>query len=264
LALVVALVVMLCAVTGGAVLVADSGSPAVVIQSPSRANSTLYAAALASGSFHYVDVSSATVEGHTITVTQSGDAGHDEGVQYMTSALGDGEVVVINSHAYMKANLAALENTFGYSPSLAAPYVNRWISFTSSDAPYTAVAADVTNGTTWNDPSDSPTDFLPQMPESVSGLSQSNGETVQSVRYALRGSSKTVNASYTGTETISFSASDPHLPTQLTEHLSGTANQQPSTESNTVTFTQWGESVDVTAPSASIPYASLPGASTTS
>lgn len=263
LAVLVGLVVLVCATAGGVFLVSNSGSSPVVIQSPAEANSTLYAAAEASGSFHYVSVSSGTIQGHAVTATQSGDVGRGEGVQYMTSPLGDYEVIVIHSDAYLKANLTMLENNFGYSPSLAAPLVNRWIAFTPSDSPYSAIAADVTMATTWNDPSDSPSDGLPQTPESVSSLSTVNGESVQSVRYSIHGNSKAADAPYAGTETVFFSASDPHLPSYLTEQLSGTANQQSSTETVKVTFTQWGESVNVTTPSGSIPYSLLPGSTAT-
>ncbi|MGD0394528.1 MAG: hypothetical protein ABSC41_18020 [Acidimicrobiales bacterium] len=180
----------------------------------------------------------------------------------MSSALGDYEVIVLNSKAYMKANLTMLENTFGYSPSEAAPYVDRWIAFTPSDSPYSSVAADVTTATTWNDPAESPTDGLPHTPESVTGLSNVNGESVQSVGYSLDGTSKAADASYSGTETISFFATNPHLPTHLTEQLSGTANQQATTANVEVTFSRWGEPVTVTAPTASIPYSTLPSSTT--
>ena len=256
------LVVLVGAIAGSVVFGMNNGPSPVAIQSPTAANSELFAAALSSGSFHYSDVTSGTLGGHAVTATQSGDDGRTEGVQYMTSALGDYEVIVVNSMAYMKPNLTMLENTFGYSPSLAAPYVNRWIAFRPSDTPYDSVAADVTTETTWNNPSESPTDDLPQTPESVTGLSTLNGQSVQSVRYSLHGTSKAANASYSGTETMSFSATDPHLPTDLTEQLSGMANQQTSTESVQVTFTQWGEPVSVAAPTASIPYSTLPSSET--
>jgi hypothetical protein len=257
-ALTVGLVVLVGILAGGAVLAINRGPTPTAIQSPVAANSQLYAAAMASGSFHYTDVTSGTVGGQPVTATQSGDAGRGEGVQNMTSALGDYEVVVVNSMAYMKPNLTMLENTFGYSPSEAAPYVNRWIAFAPADAPYRSVAADVTSGTTWNDPSESPTDDLPQTPRSVSGLSTWNGTSVQSVQYSLSGTSKTANASYSGTESITFSATDPHLPNHLAEQLSGTSNNQTSSENVNVAFSQWGESVAVAVPAGSIPFSSLP------
>jgi hypothetical protein len=255
---IVGVVVLLICIAGGVILVANSGSPPVAIHSPTEANSALYAAAVASGSFHYTDVSSGTTGGQAVKAVQTGDVGRAEGVQYMTSDLGDYEVIVDGSMAYMKPNLTMLENTFGYSPSEAAPYVNRWISFKPADSPYTAVAADVTTDTTWNDPSVSPTDGLPQTPESVTGPSTLNGESVQSVQYSLRGTSKAANASYSGTETIFFSANDPHLPSYLAENLSGTANQQSSAETVKVTFSRWGQSINVAAPTGSIPYSTLP------
>ena len=261
-ALIVGLVVLVGAMTGGALVVFNSGSSSGAIRSPAAANSALYAAAVASGSFHYTGVSSGEVGGRAVTATQIGDVGRAEGVQYQTSALGDYEVIVVNSMAYMKPDLTMLENEFGYSPSEAAPYVNRWISFTSSDSPYSSVAADVTMETTWNNPSESPTDGLPHTPESVSGVSTLNGRSVQSVRYSLHGTTKAASASYSGTETIFFSTTGPHLPTQLTGQLSGAINQQSTSETLKVTFSRWGEPVSITTPTGSIPYSTLPGTGT--
>ena len=258
-ALIVGLVVLVGAITGGAPVVFNNGSSSGAIQSPSAANSALYAAAAASGSFHYTGVTSGEVGGQAVTATQSGDAGRAEGVQYQTSSLGDYEVIVINSMAYMKADLTMLENEFGYSPAEAAPYVNRWISFTSSDSSYASVAADVTMETTWSNPSESSTDGLPHTPVSVSGVSTLNGQSVQSVRYSLHGNSKAASASYSGTETIFFSANGPHLPTQLTGQLSGAINQQSTSETVEATFSRWGQPVSITAPTGSIPYSTLPG-----
>jgi hypothetical protein len=259
----VGLVVLVGVICGGVVLATDGESSPAAITSPTQANAQLYAAAVASGSFHYSSVSSGTVGGRPVTGIQTGDTGRAEGVQYLTSPLGDYEVIVVNSMAYMKGNLTMLENNFGYSPSEAAPYVDKWISFTPSDSPYTAVAADVTTETTWSNPSESPTDGLPHTPVSVSGVSTLKGESVQSVLYSLHGTDKATNSSYSGTETIFFLAASPHLPTSITEHLSGTTNQQPSIDNAAVTFSQWGDPVDVSAPAGSIPFSTLPGSTTT-
>ena len=260
---VVGLIVLIAAITGGVVFVTSGKSSPAVIQSPSEANSALYAAALASGSFHYTASSTGTLGGKAVVASQIGDVGRTEGVQYMTSPIGDSEVIVINSMAYMKPNATMVENTFGYSPTEAASLAGRWISFTPSDAPYSSVAADVTTETTWNDPSDSPGNGLPATPVSVSGVYTLNGQSVQSVRYSIRGITKTSNASESGSETMVFSASDPHLPIYGTDQLSGTTGQQTASESDKVTFTQWGTPVSVTAPTGSIPYSTLPGTSAT-
>jgi hypothetical protein len=128
---------------------------------------------------------------------------------------------------------------------------------------YQAVAANVTIGSIWSDPSKSPTDQLPQNPESVSGLSTLNGIPVESVRYSLHGADKATKASYSGTETIAFSADEPHLPSLLTEHISGSSTQGAATDTNRVTFSHWGETVNVQAPTSSIPFSVLPAPSST-
>ena len=262
-ALVVGVVVLVGALVGGLVLLTTHRTASAAITSPTEANSKLYAAAVDSGSFHYVSDSSGVVGGRAVTGTQSGDVGQGQGVQYMTSAIGDFEVIVVGSAAYMKANLQMLENMLGYSPSVAAPYVDRWIAFVPSDSLYKSVAADVTSETTWDNSSASPLDGLPQTPVSVSGLFTLNGGSVQTVRYALDGTNAASNARYRGTESITFAATGPHLPRTATEQLSGTVGQQASTSSNRTTFSNWGEPVDVKAPTTSIPYSTLPGATTT-
>jgi hypothetical protein len=259
-ALLIGLVVLVAAVFGGAVVIAHKSSSPAAIQSPAQANTGLYAAAVASGSFHYVDFSSGTDGGHPVTSSQSGDDGRTEGVQYNTSAFGDSEVIVINSMAYMRSDLTMLENTFGYSLGEAAPYVNRWIAFSPTDSLYSSIAADVTTGSTWGKPSLSPTDGLPHTPLSVSAVS---GQPLQSLRYSIRGTNRAANASYTGSESIAFSAVSPHLPSTLTEQVSGVVAHQSSSEVLKETFSHWGESVAIAAPTDTVPFSALPAPSTT-
>jgi hypothetical protein len=201
--------------------------------------------------------------GRTQTATQRGDAGDGEGVQFSTGPLGDNEIIVIDSKAYMRADATMLENMFGYDIGEAAPYVDKWIAFSPTDSLYSTVAADVTTESIWGDSSSSPTDQLPQSPASVSGLSTSDGRTVQTVQYLLHGTNQTTKASFSGTEAITFLADQPHLPTALTEHLAGKSTQGASTVTDRVTFSQWGEHVNVQAPTTSIPFPDLPPPSST-
>jgi hypothetical protein len=260
--LMIGLVVLVGAIAGGVVFATHSGTSPPAIQTPTEANSDLYAAAMASGSFHYVVVSSGTDAGHAVTSTQNGDNSRTEGVQYNTDGPSNSEVIVINSMAYMRANLAMMENAFGYSSSEAAPYVGRWIAFAPTDSPYSSIAAGVTTGSTWGNSSVSPSDLLPHTPVSVSNVSTFNGVSVQSVQYSLHGTNQAAHATYSGSEAILFSAAKPHLPANLTEQLSLTANHQPSHEVLKVTFSRWGEPVTVTAPTDSIPYSTLPAPTT--
>ena len=57
--LLVAVVVLVGAI-GGVFLMADNGPAPVAVKSPTEANADLYAAAMTSGSFHYVNVASGT------------------------------------------------------------------------------------------------------------------------------------------------------------------------------------------------------------
>jgi hypothetical protein len=245
---VIAAVVVVGAVIVGIVLVSSGGQTGFT--SPAAANRALFAAARNARSFHYSGTVSGTVGGQTVTQTQTGDAGWSEGVQYQASNAGNSEVIVIGSVAYMKPDLLTLENSFGYTASQAAPYVNHWIKFIPSDAPFTSVAGDVTTQTTWVDSSQS---------HSVSPVSTIGGRSVQSVGYTVGGPSKVVQGEKTtGSESISFVATGPHLPIVEAAHLSGTIDQTPTTANGRVVFSKWGEIVHVVAPIGTIPYSSLP------
>jgi hypothetical protein len=256
-------IALVCALVAGFIVVIGVGPATAVINSPTQANSTVFAAAMASGSFHYLSVSTGTVNGNPVLVQQSGDAGRGQGVQYLTSAMGDNEVIVIGSMVYMKANATMLENMLGYSVGEAGPFVNTWIAFKPSDSLYSAVSSGVTVGSIWGNSSESPTDGLPKTPASVTGISTLNGMPVESVNYSLNGKEQASNTSYSGTESIIFSATDPHLPNFLTEHMSASSTQGKSTGTVRLTFSKWGAPVNVQAPSSSIPFSTLPPPSST-
>ncbi len=255
-------VLLAAAVTGGLFVATDNGPAVVATATPIAANAELFGAALTAGSFHYTSVGSGMVDGHALTETQSGDAGRTDGVQYTTTPFGDGEIIVVGSTAYLKADEKMLESTLGFTPSQAAAYAGRWISFTDADHAYRAIAADVTTETTWNDVSISPTDGLQQTPQSISGVWSLNGKPVQSVRYSIDTSA--AGASASGSETIDFSATQPHLPIEIHEQVSGTAKSESASGTTTVTFSRWGTPPEVVAPTGSIPFSSIPPPTTIS
>ena len=256
-------VVLVCIIVAGLILASGTGPSPVVIQSPTRANSAVFAAAVAAGSVHYSSVSTDLVAGKLISGTQYGDAGQGMGIQYQNGPEGDIEVIVVGSRVFMEANVTGLENTFGYSDAEATPFANEWISFARTDSMYLAIASDVTDGSIWANQSLSPSDGLPQTPQSVSSLSTLNGMPVQSVRYSLHGTSQAEHLSYNGTESILFSATQHHLPNSLTERLAAATPQGNVTATDRTTFSHWGETVNVHAPASSTPFSSLPTPSST-
>lgn len=257
---------------GGAVLlVAAIGAFAVLssqgtagFTSAAEANTALFAAARTSGSFHYMATTTGTEGGNTLSGTVTGDAARTDGIQYLRSNIANYEVIVFESVAYMKPDEGALENVFDYPPSTAATYANRWIELLPSDAPYSAVAADVTTGSAWNNDSQSPTDSLPHVPLTVTAVTSSGGRSVQTVTYSMTGAERGASADrYSGKESIVFSARSPHVPFSLTEHLAGTADGLATTSDATATFSNWGEAVHVAPPTGAIPFSSLPPPPTT-
>jgi hypothetical protein len=262
-AAVVAAVVVVLGAAVGEFLVLASGGP-TGFTSPSAANAALFAAARTAGSFHYAGTSTGSEGGNVLAGTASGDAGRTEGIQFLTTNVANYEVIVVNSVAYMKPDLGALENSFGYTASEAAPYANRWIELTPADAPYKGVADGVTTGSDWGDASQSPSDNLPHTPQSVSAVSTANGRSVQRVTYSMSGTGpSSVGGHYSGTESLVFAAGSHHLPYSLVEHLTGTANGQPATNDATAAFSNWGEAVHVAIPADPIAFSSLPPPPTT-
>jgi hypothetical protein len=255
---VVAPIVLVVALGVGAfVAFGDSGPSG--FSSASAASIALFAAAQNSGSFHYAGRTTGSEGGTVVTANVSGDAGRTEGIQYLTSNVATYEVIVINSSAYMKPDINALENQFGYPASVAATYANRWIALTPSDAPYKGVAEGVTSGSDWDDASHSPVDSAAHTPQSVSPVATVNGRSLQTVTYSMSGAGQgSSGGRFAGHERIVFNATAPHVPYSVTQHLAGTADRSPATNDVVATFSNWGEPVSVTAPSGAIPFSSLP------
>ena len=184
----IAVIVLIAAAIGGFVVFANRGPSGFT--SPTAANAALFAAARSAGSFRYSGQSSGTEGGDQITGTVSGDAGRTSGIQFLISNVANYEVIVIGSVAYMKPDVHALENSFGYPASEAATYTNRWIELVPSDAPAKGPAAGVTTSTTWDDGSLSPSDDLPHTPRVVSPVTTEHGRYVQTVTYSMNGTAK--------------------------------------------------------------------------
>jgi hypothetical protein len=220
----------------------SSSSPAA-----SRILRTALAAAKRVGTFHYVATSSVTgPQGYTQKTL--GEAGTDSGRQVITLGAQRFVVLVVGSACYLKGNAAALTANLGLPSSIASAHVGQWISLTRTDAPYASVYAAVTASSALADNiTITPRDQLPD--------TRIDGRSVRIITGAIAplpgagGQSQTPK----GTATLAVRTGVSHLPVRYTER--GTFDKQKSVSA--VTFTGWGDAVNVTAPSGAVTYASL-------
>jgi hypothetical protein len=226
-------------------------------QTPAQANAMVYAAAIASGSFHYVDHQTDLLGGYLVHETDAGDASLNEGIELSSGLLGDAEVIVVDSVAYLKGNAVCLQ-LIGFSQKVANTYANRWISVMPKDFPYQNLVYMVLTKTFWGDPRQAPMTPLPQKGLSTSGVTTLNGRRLLSVTSSIHDIVKSTNSSFIGSSRIYFATKAPYLPYAVISETRGTAAGSPTAESDSATFTNWGEAVRVIAPSGALPYSSLP------
>lgn len=244
--------------TVSASLVLPGSSAAATTETPSELVASVYAAALAAGSFHYVDQQTLGINGASIQQTESGDVGRGEGVQFVYGRFGNSEAIVIGSVAYLKGNAAALQVDLLYPLRRADAYANRWISFTPKDEPYQLIVRLVLGTTSWAKPTEAPLDSLPERPNSISRPPTVDGRAVESVTSTIDDVVASTDSSFVGSAQVFFGANSPKLPYRLTDDTTGTEAGSPFSQQDSATFSKWSERVEVTPPTGALPYSSLP------
>jgi hypothetical protein len=227
-------------------------------ETPSQLVASVYAAALAAGSFHYVDQQTLGINGTLVQQTESGDVGRGEGVQFVSGRLGDSEAIVIGSVAYLRGNAAALQVYLLYPLHRADAYANRWISFTPKDGPYQLIVRLVLGSTSFTKPTAAPLDSLPEHPNSISRPSTVDGRSVESVFSTIDDVVASTDSSFVGHAQVFFAANSPKLPYRLTDDTTGTEAGSPFSQQDSATFSKWKEQVEVTPPKTALAYSSLP------
>jgi hypothetical protein len=245
------------------VLALAAGVGALIAQQPSTTVSTVpgsssspaatqilrtaLAAAKRVGTFHYVATSSVTgPQGYRQKTL--GEAGVDSGRQVITLATQKFVVLVVGSACYLKGNAAALTANLGLPSSIASAHVGQWISLTRADGPYASVYAAVTA-------SSALADNITITPRHQLRDTRIGGRSVQVITGAIAplpgagGQAQTPK----GTATLAVRTGGSHLPVRYTEQ--GSIAKQKSV--STVTFTGWGDPVNITAPSGAVAYSSL-------
>jgi hypothetical protein len=259
---VILLIVLALVAAGAGVAVFSGSSPSPT--RPSSASKTaispaarrLLQASLAAAhrinSFHYIATSTLTGP-QTSSQRTVGDAGPDSGRQIITEGTQKFEVLVVGSACFFKGNAIALTDNLGLSSSQAATEAGQWISLATTDAPYATVYAAVTAPSAL-------ADNITVVPQAVATTTV-DGHRVQTVSGAIapvKIAGQPVAPK--GTAALAVRATAPHLPVRYRERstqVSSGRGHRLGVSISTVTFSRWGQSLSITAPTGAVAYATL-------
>jgi len=259
----IVLIVLALVAAGAGVAVFSGSSPSTT--TPSSTSNTAIspaarqllqsslAAAARVNSFHYIATSTLTGPQKSSQRTV-GDAGPDSGRQIITEGTQKFEVLVVGTACFFKGNAVALTDNLGLSSSQAATEAGQWISLATTDAPYATVYAAVTAPSAL-------ADNITVVPQTLAATTALDGRRVQTVTGAIA-KVKIAGATVApkGTASLAVRATAPHLPVRYRERstqVSSGSSHRLGVSISTVTFSRWGESVSITAPTAAVAYATL-------
>ncbi|MHB8439887.1 MAG: hypothetical protein ACYDD4_12105 [Acidimicrobiales bacterium] len=229
----------------GAFSSSTSGSPG----SARALERSALAAALRSGSFHYVSTSVGGGQDQTTV----GDAQRTSGRQAITINGDTFDVVVVGAQCFFKGDAAAVVENLGLPSADAGSAAGKWVSLATTDGPYQSVYAAVTTKSALDDN----ITFTPTL--EITGITV-DGRSVTEVRGAMHGLGGGVTR---GTATL-YVADGSDLPVRYVESGSVTATGGGTTALDfRIDFSNWGEHVPVTAPAGAVAFAGLPGANST-
>ena len=216
---------------------AVAAAVALAAQSPKALRASILATAKAQQSVHYVAVQTAG----TSLLTLTGDVAAADGRQEVSfksgKATGKISILVVDQVAYVQGDSNGLQQLLGLSKTQAGTYAGQWISIPKGDKHYSSTAASVTLGS-----------FLASItPQGRLAVFKSklHGRRVIGVR-AISGTGKKKKL-----QILVASASGKRLP--LEEEDIWPARQYLSTSK----MSKWNESVQVQAPSSSVPIATV-------
>ena len=203
---------------------------------------TSLARAAAANSFHYS--SRYTSQGTTgVTV---GDAGPTSGRQVITLGPDTFSVIVVGTACYFQGDAVQLQEQLGLSSAAATAHANQWISLAPGDAPYASVYVAVTSASALK----TNIAFKPHLELGESTVSGHPVEGVSGPMTSITVAGQLQKAK--GTAAMYVDTAN-HLPVRYTQH--GSINGQASTLQ--IDFSNWGEAVNVTAPSGAVTFASI-------
>lgn len=225
--------------TGTTVAACSSGASANGSLSADTLNSTAVQNAESAGWVHEEVVSAAS--GHTVSMTN--DIGTSEGRQVISPEGAHATVLVVAGEAYIQGDSAALANYFGFPSSASAQMAGKWISFQSTDSGFSTISSAVTLKSDFSQ-------IELSGPLTKGPVTELDGQRVIPIHgtEAAPGGEASVSA------TLYVADQGRILPVELQ------ASGQGATE--TVIWSNWGQAVNLVAPSDAVPVSSISGNST--
>lgn len=237
-----------------AALAAGLGSSLAVLPTPpagasSRSATALLKASLAAGAkqsaVHYVVVSSAGNHSVNLVADASSTKGNQTIVLREGSHVGHVNGRLVGGNVYFEGDQYGLTQYLGMPSSLAPKYAGKWIVWTSSDSTYSWVEQDFQLSTALGQ-------ISMKAPLSIGGRTSVNGTSALN----LNGTTSSLSEKgKSGPATLAVAASKTPLPLRFT----GKGKEQLGKAYGTVTFSKWGETISVTAPTNAIPVSSIVG-----
>jgi hypothetical protein len=239
---------MILVATVGTTLVLGPGLAGAATGTAAQVLASAGAAAKGEPSFHYL----ATDSQSGLSVTIAGDVSKSEGTQTITAntngQVGHVTVTLIDGSAYFRGDAAGLHNFMQLSAALAAEYTNQWISLSSSDPGFAAIAAGLTTSTA-----------LSQVgigkPLTLRGVAKKMGQQVLTIGGTNRGTPSGATKPVTIPVRLYVKASGTPLPVLYSARWG--AGKHADVQS--VSFSRWKEPVHVIAPADAVPMSSLGG-----
>ena len=180
-----------------------------------------------------------TIRAASRIVTYSDDSLPDSGRQVITVSNGGHAVVlVLNEIGYVRANAGALKSFFGFPAAIAARFEGRWISFKHGQPGYQAVTAGVTVPGVISE-------LRLRAPLSKLPAATTGGSLVRIRGVAQAGEGAPAGA----TAVIDVAAAGRVLPVSMQTSFGNVRS--------VMTFSDWGETVNLKAPINPIPISSV-------
>jgi hypothetical protein len=198
--------------------------------------------ALKAGRSVHIDIT--TADSPSDVTSYDDDATATGGQQVITiDGTQHATILFIGNIGYLKANVPALTGFIGVSASQAPSLAGKWLSFSPGDTLGTTTYSSLVAGITLSSVA---SEIELSGPDTISGTQTVDGQSVRAITSPLPASQQ-LPATARMTLYVTASGSLPVL-----EKLSGADGQE-----NQTSFSHWGESRHLTAPSGALPVSSL-------
>jgi hypothetical protein len=213
------------------------GTPAGAASTSTTSAQSDYQAALKAATNQSVHFQTNVIQGN-VTLEQSGDAGTSSGSETLT--VHNGKLTehmsaeVVGGTGYVKGNPTGLQNILGLTAAQSRQYAGKWLSFPMSNSNLAQLAAGLLK-------SQVATELSFSGPFTHAGSATVNGQNAKGIKGSV-----STNTGASVPEILYVRATGKPLP--IEEVTNPSAKAHASTIHGTVSFSNWGEQVAVTAP----------------